>query len=199
VVVERGTANAYIQSWINTRTFASGIPVHSHTLGAVARVIARSLFAPQRVLLLGLGGGAIPALVMHRCAACSFVGVDLSAEAVEITRRLVLPDDGTTRVEYVHADALEYLDRLSSAAHSRGSFDVVINDMYAGAEPIGRESRVLRLVRRLLRADGLYAANFIADHADDVPRLAVAAREVFGNVHVEPVASATNYWLMSER
>src|SRR5262245_42256114 len=102
-------------------------PVHKLTRGVWDLLALPALALPrvQRVLLLGVGGGAVIHLLRHWCAGVEVTGVELNPVHLQLARRffgLRLPD-----VKLVTGDARVFVEQY------RGEpFDLVIEDLFGG-------------------------------------------------------------------
>lgn len=121
-----------------------------------------SLFLPdgavKRVLLLGVGGGAVIRQYLTFFQIDQLVGVELDPMHIKISREHF--GVRQRNVELVAADAIQWVD-----AYRGPGFDVVIEDLFT--EQDGEPVRVteasaawFRSLRNLLRADGTLIINF---------------------------------------
>jgi len=172
-----------------------------------------NLTAAPRVLLLGLGAGALPLVLqrlcderdhLHGCPALRLTAVDASADALHITRRFVLPDDGT-RLRYVHDTAAHFLAAprgLARLLPRRAGpvpepYDLIVNDAYQGGVGQGRDVPFLRDVAAALRpGSGIYCVNVLSTGADEGAHLRAEAamEEVFGT-ETRIAVDGFNAWL----
>lgn len=121
-----------------------------------------ALFLPvekvQRVLLLGVGGGAVINQFTHLLAPQKIVGVELDPTHIDVARGFFSVQDPS--VDLHHADAIEWLKRY------RGEkFDIVIEDLFT--ELNGEPARVaeadeqwFRLLQKHLHPHGALVINF---------------------------------------
>ena len=123
----------------------------------------------RRVLLLGLGGGAVGRQLQHFFPGVEITGVELDAVHLSVARRFF--GLSGPRVRLVQADARHFV-----AGHRGPGFDCVIDDLFGGhaGEPVravafDRDWR--RALARLLAPDGVLVANFT-----DVASARAAAR-----------------------
>lgn len=214
-------AHFILQSWVDVAQRSSSLPY----IEAGANLFLRLLYgqqggslAPRRVLLLGLGAGALPTTLkrlcaqrpaLRGCAGLSVTAVDASADALAITRAFVLRDDGHT-LRFVHDTAEHFLARRKAwpALFARlpgagGKYDLVINDAFAGARGVARDVAALTDAAAALRpGTGEYCVNSLSTGADEGARARTedAMRAVFGAdaVRVE-VEDASNAWLCATR
>jgi spermidine synthase len=147
----------------------------------LASVIDEMAPPRQPLSILHLGGGALtlPRYVAHTRPGSTQRVVERDAALIELVRReLPLPRGADLRVRA--ADARDVVE--STAPHR---FDLVVTDVYGGARVPGRLATVefAVAVARLLRADGVYAANLADGPPLDFARGQVATlREAFPEV-----------------
>jgi spermidine synthase len=121
-----------------------------------------ALFLPvtsvKRVLLLGVGGGAVINQYIRLLSPERVIGVELDAQHLSIAKRFFLTPHPA--VELHCADAIQWLE------HYRGpAFDVIIEDLFT--ERDGEPERVIdtdvhwfSTLRRHLNPDGVLVINF---------------------------------------
>jgi len=139
-------------------------PNHSLT-GNVWDLISLPSFFMQpeqirRVLVLGVGGGAVIRQLHRWYPACDITGVELDATHLYIARRFFQVK--SPRIELVEADAIEWVNKYRGLP-----FDLVIDDLFG--EQAGEPYRVAdankRWVDRLgkiLTPEGMIVMNFIS-------------------------------------
>lgn len=117
----------------------------------------------QRVLVLGVGGGAIVRLLRQFVQPERIVGVELDPTHIEIARRFF----GVTPkiAELVEADAVDWLDRYRGPP-----FDLIVDDLFGeqDGEPVRAveaDKKWLGLLSRNLSDDGVLVMNFIGTRA----------------------------------
>jgi spermidine synthase len=137
--------------------------LHDRATGPVWTALGLPLLALppgrlRRVLVLGLGGGAVAHLVHRLAPRARLVGVEKDPEVAEAARAFFGLEPLPLRL--VVADAHDYLRR------ARGSFDAVIEDVFVGRSRTIRKPGWLpepgyRLAWRLVRPGGVLVANTI--------------------------------------
>ena len=121
-----------------------------------------SLFLPagsvRRILLLGVGGGAVIRQYLSFLPVEQVVGVELDALHIEVAREFFGVNQAN--VELQHADAIDWV-----ASYRGPKFDIVIEDLFT--EKDGEAVRVaeasehwFRSLRKLLNPDGALIINF---------------------------------------
>jgi spermidine synthase len=149
--------------------------------------------APRRVLLLGLGGGAMIGFLRKHVPEATIVAVDIDPVVVEIAQAWfgVVPDD---HLELVTADAVAYV------RDTRESFDTIYLDTFL--EPSGSETdssgvpkslrtvEFLRTVRERLAPQGVAAFNL--HHKSDLQGHLDAIQAAFADMHLIRVPGSSN-------
>ena len=111
--------------------------------------------APQRVLLVGLGGGSLVKFIYHGMPRASIEVVEVNPRVVAVARQLfqVPPDDGRLAVRV--GDGAQHMAQAAAAA------DVIIVDGYDGESQVERlSSRLFYCACRLkLNAGGVLVVN----------------------------------------
>ncbi len=128
-----------------------------------------AFFAPetvQRVLLLGVGGGAVIRQLNDFLQPELIVGVELDPVHLEIAERFF--EVKAPNVQLVHADALQWVDEYAGER-----FDMIIDDLFSDAngEPqrvVAASSRWFDRLSSLLAPQGILVSNFAdADELKD--------------------------------
>lgn len=114
----------------------------------------------QRVLVLGVGGGALIRLLQRFVGPETIVGVDIDRHHLTVARRFF----GVRGVELICADAREYVAELC-AKEGEHTFDLIVDDLFGHrdgiaeraieADPLWCEGLL-----RLLSPHGLIVSNF---------------------------------------
>ena len=114
----------------------------------------------RRVLLLGVGGGAVIRLLDHYVRPQRVIGVELDPTHLYIARRFF----GVTaqRAELIEADAVDWLRRYRGPP-----FDLIIDDLFGeqDGEPVravDADRAWLARLARNLSDDGVLTMNFVA-------------------------------------
>lgn len=110
---------------------------------------------PRRVLMVGLGGGALPRFLHSHFPELTIDVVELDGDVVEVAREHCgFVEDATLRVSV--EDGRDFIERSEA-----GGYDVIILDSY-GADSIPAHLTTLEFlgaVRKALAADGIVIAN----------------------------------------
>jgi len=120
-----------------------------------------AFFAPQavrRVLMLGVGGGAVIRQLNHFLAPSAIVGVELNPVHLAVARRWF--GVAARNVTLHEADALRWVREYRGAP-----FDMIVDDLFgdSGGEPqraVAADRHWLRQLDKLLAPTGLLVTNF---------------------------------------
>jgi spermidine synthase len=113
---------------------------------------------PERVLLLGLGGGSLARFLLSHYPRCRIDAVERRADVAEIAHRYFdLPRDPRLAVHI--ADAYEYCD--AEAQMTEAAYDLILVDAYdhQGMDQSVNAEEFFRACTRLLRPLGALAMN----------------------------------------
>jgi spermidine synthase len=186
-----------IQTFFDVAQHTSRVPYPTALVDAALATAAPGEEAAPAILLLGLGGGAVPHLVAHRCARCRLTAVDCAPDALAIARALVQADDGV-RTTYLLATAEAY---MRDSRTRTPAFDVIMNDVYdgSGAPPAVHTAAFARAVQQRLTPRGVYLVNVFVPTPDDGRAAAVAATlgGVFRSVTQQRVADSGNVIMLA--
>lgn len=117
---------------------------------------------PERILMLGTAAGSLLHYLRHFLPQSRVTAVDIDAELVDRMLQIQLLPPPSDRLEYVHADAADYI------AGSDRQFDLVLVDLFIGACSPGwllkRESS--EAIYRICGEHGAVAYNLLlaSDH-----------------------------------
>lgn len=136
-------------------------PAHQLTRGVWDLLALPALALPQvnRVLLLGVGGGAVIHLLRHWCPAVAITGVELNPVHLQLARRFF--GLRGRKLALVTADARDFV------ADYRGeSFDLVIEDLFGGEglpdRSFAADTHWCRALSQLVSEDGALVINTLS-------------------------------------
>ena len=121
---------------------------------------------PNRVLLLGIGGGSLIHYLRFYLPRTALDALDIDAELVEKMLELgVLPRPGDG-LSYIYDDAAAYLDRCNQR------YDLVLVDIFSGAQSPRwlRQKETCERLYRLLGENGALACNLLIDSETEFKR-----------------------------
>jgi len=126
-----------------------------------AMLLPLLLIRPRRVLLMGLGGGAlVNYLIQH--TACEVEVVDRNATVIDLAQRyFLLPAEG--RVTIHHADADQFLRQ------SHALYDLILVDLYSahGPAPVLLKKGFYQRCDKHLAPEGMLSVNLWLPPEDD--------------------------------
>lgn len=160
-------------------------------LANLEALMAIQLFvaAPRRVLLLGTAAGSLLHYLRGHHPRAHLTAVDIDAELVERMLALGYLPPADARLTYVYDDARHFI------AHQRGEYDLLLVDVFSGAQSPRwlRERGTLQRLRGLLGADGAAGFNLLIGSEHDFRGFYRELRAVFdGKTLCLPVAGFEN-------
>jgi len=169
--------NGFDQGGIYLET---GVSAYNFDDGLVGMGRMYAATPPEKVLLIGLGPGVIATALADR---------GLQVDAVEIDAEVVR----TARDYFGYRGAAIVDDGRRFLQRSRGTWDVIIVDAFAGGSPPWQlyTQEAFALYRKHLNPGGVVVLNFIGSHLDPAQRPALeavvsTAQQEFGTVDVYP-------------
>ena len=85
---------------------------------------------PERILMIGLGGGSLLKFCYRQLPACRITVLEIDADVIALRDRFMLPADDE-RLSVIHCDAIDYL------AQNRLQVDVLLLDGFDGDGMVG--------------------------------------------------------------
>jgi spermidine synthase len=144
-------------------------------LAYTRKMMAFLLFnhAPERVLLLGLGGGSLAKFCYANLPDASITAIEVNRHVIALRDEFNVPADDD-RFRVIHADAAAYISELSQ------SKDVILADACdrSGVATELGSVKFYRKARRRLSAGGVFVANVCGDK-DSVASHLENLREAF--------------------
>jgi spermidine synthase len=115
---------------------------------------------PQRILLLGLGGGSLAKFCYQRLPAAMLTAVEVDADVIALRREFCIPADDH-RFRVIRADGAAYVSTLSSCE------DVILADACdrTGIAAEFDSQQFYRDVRNSLAPGGIFITNVCGDDA----------------------------------
>ena len=148
-----------------------------------ARALAASvLFRPEakRVLIVGLGGGALPAFLRRHFPETQITAVELDPKVIEVARQFFAfkEDD---KLKAVAGDGRKFIETTEE------TYDLIVLDAY-GPESIPRAlatREFLAAVKKRLSPRGVVASNIPGPNSNDLyDQMIQTYRELFPELHV---------------
>ena len=122
--------------------------------------------APERVLLLGTAAGSLLHFLRHYYPQSIITAVDIDSELIEnLLQMNILPEAGP-QLKYVYDDAVHFI------AHSQQKFDLILVDVFNGAQSPRwlSEKNTLDSLYQLLTEQGATAFNLLIDSDHEFDR-----------------------------
>ena len=142
-------------------------PGHKVTRGVWDLLVLPTLLHPpgsiQRVLLLGVGGGAAIHLLNHFVQPSHITAIELDPLHITVAKRFFKINHSNTQL--IENDAIAWVKR-KAALKKPPTFDLIIDDLYGeeGGEPvraIQANEQWCSALHTLLSKDGLLVSNFV--------------------------------------
>jgi spermidine synthase len=123
---------------------------------------------PLRVLVLGVGGGAVIKMLNEFVDCDDIVGLELNPTHIEIAQRFF--ELSAPNIQLIHADAVQWVENKSSKIESAEKFDVIIDDLFfeEANEPVKvatPNATWFYTLYSLLKPNGLIIMNFVGRHS----------------------------------
>lgn len=132
------------------------VPQHEY---ARAMMLVLLLCQPQRICLLGLGGGSLANAILHALADCELHAVELRKAVIKVAHRYFqLPR--SSRLHIHHCDAQEFIDQNALC------FDLVMVDLYhdEGLDMLQLLPSFIAGCTDALSEDGYLVLNYWQEH-----------------------------------
>ncbi|MBL4797742.1 MAG: methyltransferase domain-containing protein [Oleispira sp.] len=118
---------------------------------------------PLRVLVLGVGGGAVMQMLNEFFRCEKITGIEMNATHIEISKKYF--NLNSMNVELVEADALTWVENYSTR-NDNEKFDIIIDDLFyeEGGEPVkvaAPDATWFYQLYSLLKSQGLLIMNFV--------------------------------------
>ena len=114
--------------------------------------------APQRILLLGLGGGSVAKFIMTHFPQAELTIVEQRQDVIDVARQYFYLSEHP-RLSIINDDALFYLRRLE--VDKKSLFDVVLVDIFDGhgmSHPM-HDYEIYKYIRSAMSANGIAVFN----------------------------------------
>lgn len=123
---------------------------------------------PLRILVLGVGGGAVIKMLNEFIDCEKIIGLELNPTHIEIAQRFFALS--APNIQLIQADALEWVEKQSEKIKSAEKFDVIIDDLFyeKNNEPVKvatPNATWFYNLYSLLKPNGLIVMNFVGRHS----------------------------------
>lgn len=148
---------------------------------------------PQRILVVGLGGGTLPMFLHHYYPAATIDAVDIDPEVVFVAREFFgFRED--RRLRGLVGDGRAFIEQ------AREPYDVIFLDAFGSdnVPPSLTTQEFLRTVRRAVRPDGVVVGNIWDRRSNALYDSMIRTyQEVFDDLYTLPVSAAGNVILLA--
>jgi len=119
--------------------------------------------APQKILLLGTGGGSLIHFLRHHYPRSHLTSVDNDSELQDLIQQKMLLPEASENLVYLIDDAYHYLHCCEQ------KFDLILVDIFSGSQSPGwlLESPAIHRLYKLLTHQGAVAYNLLVDSDHD--------------------------------
>ena len=173
-LLELRARDSSLQSAIDTQN------PHRLCLRNLEQLMTVMMFVPEprNILLLGTAAGSLLHYLRHYLPATRLTAVDIDAELITQMRQLQVLPPADDRLEYVIADAAEYI------AACRQSFDLVLVDLFNGSNSpawlLQHESS--DAIRQICSQRGAVSYNLLLASDYDFERFYRELRRIYGGL-----------------
>jgi len=131
---------------------------------------------PQKILLLGTGGGSLIHFLRFHYPRCQLTSVDVDAELQDLMHQKMLLPGATENLHYVIDDAAHFIQ------HCDQQFDLILVDIFSGSQSPDwlLDSPGIHQVHALLGDSGAVAYNLLIDSEHAFKSFYRALTRVFG-------------------
>lgn len=122
---------------------------------------------PLRVLVLGVGGGAVIKMLNEFVDCDNIIGLELNPTHIELAQRFFALS--APNIQLIHADAVQWVKDKSKNIKSSEKFDIIIDDLFfeEANEPMKvaiPDATWFYTLYSLLKPNGLIIMNFVGRH-----------------------------------
>lgn len=123
---------------------------------------------PLRILVLGVGGGAVIKMLNEFVDCEKIIGIELNPTHIEIAQRFF--SLSAANIQLIQADALAWVEQHGSTLKSSDKFDIIIDDLFyeEDKEPIKLavpNATWFYNLYSLLKPNGVIVMNFVGRHS----------------------------------
>ncbi len=133
---------------------------------------------PERVLIVGLGGGSLVKYCHHHLPATRVTVAEISADVIGLRSQFFVPPDDA-RLSVVHSDGAAYVAQMAGRGERSDAILVDAYDRKGIAAPVV-ERRFLENAKRVLGARGVFVMNLVVEPSDAARHIATI-RRIFGD------------------
>jgi len=133
---------------------------------------------PKKVLMIGLGGGALAKYCHRHLPTTQFTAVEINPAVIEMRDHFCIPPDDE-RLKVINADGADYVAQMATAGERA---DIVLVDAYdeVGIARSVVEREFVENAKRILKPNGVFVLNLVANVAE-CKRYVETIRQVIGS------------------
>lgn len=142
---------------------------------------------PQKILILGLGGGSIPLMFYYLCKNVRIDVVEIDPDMPGIAKTFFNFFD-SPRIRLFIEDAGDYIQRISE------SYDIIVLDTYLGKHIPGSLQTQLfcSTVKKRLSRNGIFVSNLMTSDSAHFNHMSSLINSIFQNMWFLPGIEARN-------
>jgi spermidine synthase len=133
---------------------------------------------PEKVLMIGLGGGALAKFCHRHLHATHFTAVEIDPDVIAMRADFYIPPDDE-RLKVINAEGADYVAQMAAAGERTDVLLVDAYDEFGIAKPVV-ECEFVENAERILKPTGVFVLNLVAE-AQDCNRYIETIREVFAS------------------
>lgn len=160
-----------IQSAINIQAPQKLVMTNLQYLMGILQFIS----PPQKILLLGVGGGSLVHFFRHFFPQSHITGVDYDQQLIQFAQtKMQLPEAGQ-QLQYVFADARQYIQQCQQ------HYDLIVVDIFAGSQSPEwtRDKAFIQQLKNCLSNQGAIACNMLISSDQSFKKFYSLLRELF--------------------
>ena len=130
---------------------------------------------PERILILGIGGGTLVHFLRHHFPDSQITGVDLDEELIDIAQQHLMLPLTSDNTRYVYQDAQQFISESSQ------QFDLVVVDIFDGSESPGwiKTPQTAQQLGSMLSPKGSIAYNLLIESDEEFSQFYALLRNEF--------------------
>lgn len=163
--------------------------------GGMVELVQKVAPEARRILVLGLGGGAMQHIFSEKMPGIGIVSVEIDPAIVQVAEKYF--DVGEIpNHKIITADACKFIVEPEKYDLEQEMFDVVIVDIYCGDKypDLGKSGNFVARVKEMAAGGGIVIFNriYIHSHQEDVNNFIEFLEDFFPEVETEIVPGRTN-------
>ena len=130
---------------------------------------------PERILILGIGGGTMVHFFRHHFPDCDITGVDMDEELIDIAHQHLMLPPASDNTHYIYQDAQQFITETGQ------QFDLVVVDIFDGSESPNwiKTLQTAQQLSTMLTIKGAIAYNLLVESDKEFAHFYAQLREQF--------------------